>query len=158
MSKFAIRYSTFDIHCRARRWRSGFGYVVNVNVLGVMPMFMGMNDAVGVGVEMRVWLIADRVADAPEEVHQPKSKQKPARQIAANLLEVFQLQYGHTERNTDKTQGGRAEDVTDAAGERNEDGFSHGPSARAGHGHERQVVIRPEHGMHEGDRCGCGAE
>ncbi len=124
----------------------------------MVSVFMGVDDAVGVGVEMCVWLIADRAADAPEEVHQPKRKQKPARHIPANLLEVFQLQYGHTERNTDKPQGSRAEYVTDAAGERNEDSFSHRPVARAGHGHEGQVVIRPQKRMHEGDRCGCGAE
>jgi hypothetical protein len=75
-----------------------------MSVVGVMRVFMGMNDAIGMGVEVGVELIADGAADAPEKVHQPERDQKPAREVAAEPLDPLEFEHRNAKGNADQAQ------------------------------------------------------
>ena len=75
-----------------------------VNVIGVMRVFMGVNDAVGMGVEVGVRLIAHRATDAPQEVDQPKRDQKPACDVAAEPLDPLEFEHRNAKGDADQAQ------------------------------------------------------
>ncbi len=88
----------------ARRWRSGFGYIVNMQVLGMVSVLMGVDNTVGVGVKVGMGLIADRAADAPEEVNQTECDQKPACEVATEPLDPLEFEYCNAKRDADQAQ------------------------------------------------------
>jgi hypothetical protein len=75
-----------------------------MEVLGMVSVLMGVDYAVGMGMEMRVWLITDRAADAPEEVNQTECDQKPTRKVAAEALDPFEFINCNAKRDADQAQ------------------------------------------------------
>ena len=106
---------------------------------------------VAVTMPMRVRPTAPCPAQTPGRISETQAQQHPGSRLAAEGFDGNQPRYGRAQPNADQAQGDRADEVPQAAPQRDADRSRQAPLPGLGHGHERQVVVRAEQRMHKCD-------
>jgi hypothetical protein len=125
---------------------------VRMRMAAKVVVSVTMNVAVRMGVVVGVLALLIGAAHSPGKIDKTKSDQRPGRPVAPHAFKSLEVSHLLTKPNARNAQQDRTQRMTYATTGRDDRRLLQAPGARLCQGDERQIMVRTQQRMNEGDR------
>jgi len=123
--------------------------VMDMGVTSIVRVGMGMGLGRRMVMDVRVRPVPQGPVQPPDKVGQPETDEKPGRQAPPEGLHPLKLRHCNAQADAQEAEEDRAQNMSQPAEERDDEGSRKRPSPRPGHDDEWKVVVGADDGVDE---------